>query len=706
MFCMHCGRELDENGNCICEESKKATKKVAMKLPGKEKMNPKLLITIVAVVVFAVVAGILLSTSTPTLELGTYLDADPYISGLNGKATISTGSLFNDADLEQDLMKLISSDKDVDRLSDKEMELMFTESMSNLMLIDEVLDTVIFTLEKNGQEVDELTNLSNGDVIKVKASVPSANIKELNVRLESGEIEFTIKGLMDAKEVAVFENAKLEVTFAGMNGSGKVLLGYISDAMPDLRVEFEVVNNTYAYSNGDVVEVALRYNQSDWETKGYVPKETSRTYTVEGLGEALTSSDELSEDIWELMKTRVENELKSQAEEDWYDGVSITNLNYLGNYVLTRKDGASGFGPDNLIYLVYQVEAFENFALTGGEDHRVTYYYYGLYEGVTVGGDGSVNVDSLTLSGPWHSIWRDANTNGTWIGIVTLTYDGYETLDELYEECVTDYADQYNCESTVVDVPVADNEDALLDEPDEEGTETIPETPEEPSASATDSTTQSEPADETTEVAQGQSDVCAEYVWVFENTERAGWEVVWETIKNYDPQVHSVLTDVEFATLEAYVMAGINEFKNGNQGTTSIGSDVTGVDGSWNKDMALEAFNLQNQRRADAGQPALIWSDTLYKACEIRTKEIASSFSHTRPDGSSYATALVEAGYGNNRYSCENIAYGQNSASQVVQEWYDSDGHRENMLRAEVSDGAIGCYSVDGVYYWVAISGR
>ena len=84
--------------------------------------------------------------------------------------------------------------------------------------------------------------------------------------------------------------------------------------------------------------------------------------------------------------------------------------------------------------------------------------------------------------------------------------------------------------------------------------------------------------------------------------------------------------------------------------------DQPGTDGSQDA-FANEVVRLVNEERAKAGLPALTVDRGAASAAQVRAKEIERSFSHTRPDGSSFNSALTEAGV-NFRGAGENIAYG------------------------------------------------
>ena len=110
-------------------------------------------------------------------------------------------------------------------------------------------------------------------------------------------------------------------------------------------------------------------------------------------------------------------------------------------------------------------------------------------------------------------------------------------------------------------------------------------------------------------------------------------------------------------------------------------------------------FQLVNQRRKENGLSELSYRNDIQNAVDIRANEIISSFSHTRPDGSSCFTAVNV-----NYYAIgENIASGQRNAAEVMNSWMNSPGHRDNILGSQFSGMAVGVTEYQGVKYWVQI---
>ena len=115
-----------------------------------------------------------------------------------------------------------------------------------------------------------------------------------------------------------------------------------------------------------------------------------------------------------------------------------------------------------------------------------------------------------------------------------------------------------------------------------------------------------------------------------------------------------------------------------------------------------EVFTKINKARTDAGLPTLEWSNELYRAAKIRSNELVTKQSHTRPDGSSCFTVSDEL-------ARENIAYGYSTSDAVYDAWINSSGHKENILAKDAKTVAIALYIEDSskyTYYWTNALGR
>ena len=102
-----------------------------------------------------------------------------------------------------------------------------------------------------------------------------------------------------------------------------------------------------------------------------------------------------------------------------------------------------------------------------------------------------------------------------------------------------------------------------------------------------------------------------------------------------------------------------------------------------------EVLRLVNIERAKVGAPPLRKEAPLSMAARTRAREQEILFSHTRPDGSSWLTVLLE--YGVNFWSAgENLFVGPTTPEAAVRGWMNSPGHRENMLNPNFTRMGVG----------------
>jgi len=118
---------------------------------------------------------------------------------------------------------------------------------------------------------------------------------------------------------------------------------------------------------------------------------------------------------------------------------------------------------------------------------------------------------------------------------------------------------------------------------------------------------------------------------------------------------------------------------------------------------ANDVFELINRERRLENLPEFTQKKSLTRVADLRATEISDYFSHTRPDGRSWDTALNQflvtyftAG--------ENIAMGQKTAAEAVADWMASPGHRNNILNGGFGSIGLGvAIDSDGTLYWAQV---
>ena len=126
--------------------------------------------------------------------------------------------------------------------------------------------------------------------------------------------------------------------------------------------------------------------------------------------------------------------------------------------------------------------------------------------------------------------------------------------------------------------------------------------------------------------------------------------------------------------------------------------DEISVTGNLRYNYAFAVLEIVNHERELEGLDPLVMNSSLLETAMQRAVEISALFAHTRPDSSICfdANSLM---YG------ENIAFGQVNPDAAMNSWMNSAGHRENILTAAYKTIGIGCFEIDGMYYWVQCFG-
>ena len=117
-----------------------------------------------------------------------------------------------------------------------------------------------------------------------------------------------------------------------------------------------------------------------------------------------------------------------------------------------------------------------------------------------------------------------------------------------------------------------------------------------------------------------------------------------------------------------------------------------------------EVLELVNAERKAAGKSAVVLDDKLNEVAQLRANELLKNLSHTRPDGTSCFTAFNDMGvkYG---HASENIAAGQRTPEELVNNWMNSTGHKDNILDSDAEKMGIALVTVPSGYgyYWVQV---
>ena len=110
-------------------------------------------------------------------------------------------------------------------------------------------------------------------------------------------------------------------------------------------------------------------------------------------------------------------------------------------------------------------------------------------------------------------------------------------------------------------------------------------------------------------------------------------------------------------------------------------------------------LKLMNEKRVEAGLKPLTMDKTLLSVARYKSNHMIQNnyFDHTNPDGTNWTNWLKTIGY---KYTAtaENIAYNSYDPVELFNQWWNSSGHRQNMMNPSYTKVGIGVVYGNGKY--------
>jgi uncharacterized protein YkwD len=147
-------------------------------------------------------------------------------------------------------------------------------------------------------------------------------------------------------------------------------------------------------------------------------------------------------------------------------------------------------------------------------------------------------------------------------------------------------------------------------------------------------------------------------------------------------------------------------------------SPLSAANGAAPSAWAQQVTTLVNRAREQGRRCGSDWypsaaplthSASLTRAADHHARDMARSgyFEHIAPDGSAPKQRVIRAGY-RPRLTGENIAFGPESAAEVVAGWLASPGHCANIMDARFRDSGVAVAQgrTRRHLYWVQVFGH
>lgn len=341
-------------------------------------------------------------------------------SGVDGYGTarITDEYIFEDAALEASgLMADMDSDDDDEAM----------EAFQGVYKIEEAVK----------YEISPSENLSNGDKVTVSVKVNNESVEDYKIAFTGSEKTFTVEGLKEVELIDLFEG--VEVTFEGFAPYVKATINSQS-ANKDVYVSYSI-DKTDNLTMGDTVTVTAEFDEDSLLQKGYMAEESTKEFVVDECDRYVTQLVEIPDDTISKMNKQFEDAFRAYVAKDWENANYLSSIEHIGNYLLTAKEGENA-GDKNICYGIYKISV-------STEEEDFEYYSYCRFNNIIILKDGTCSVDLTDYRMPEGSVFSKRIYSGDIFWRGNYFYIGYETLDSLFSNCVTQNIEKYEYESNV-----------------------------------------------------------------------------------------------------------------------------------------------------------------------------------------------------------------------------------------------------------------
>ena len=289
--------------------------------------------------------------------------------------------------------------------------------------------------------------LKNGDKVKFAWKLNQEELEEnFKLKLSSKGQGLDVQGLKDVKLFDAFQN--LDIKFTGISPDGSVEWKGTGD-MDGSKGYYFTVEPSMDLKNGDKVKIKIEPKNPEAliQKYGMAPKEMEKEITVEGLPSYVDKAEDVSESLLQDMQKELTDKIQSQIANQG-EQVSFVGAEYLGYYFLNAKS-KSAF-EHNIIFPVMKVNVQINIP-DKSYSAQHSYYFTGSFENIMDEGNGKITVDLNDMSIPYHYASIDTGVTA-WFSTIKFNFSGFEDLNSLRNQCVSQKLDKYTVEETVKDL--------------------------------------------------------------------------------------------------------------------------------------------------------------------------------------------------------------------------------------------------------------
>ena len=265
-----------------------------------------------------------------------------------------------------------------------------------------------------------------------------------------------VTGLAAITEFDPFEN--VEISLDGVAPYVEVSLEVKSEDGMYGELSYNI-DKSSNLSNGDEVTITVDagwysddINEYCGSNYGMEPSKTQMTYKIQGLGSYVAQLDSVSESTMTQMKNQVESDFNNYVSQNWSERATLDQMSYVGAYFLGKSDPESYTSYENMIKLVYQVDATIHYDADETDEEKeikdkTSYFYCVTFYNLQNDSNGVTSVDLEDNSTVGNYFTKDVSYGDDFYDYDSYWFYGYETLDELKSSEVDYFTDSYTVQN-------------------------------------------------------------------------------------------------------------------------------------------------------------------------------------------------------------------------------------------------------------------
>ena len=216
------------------------------------------------------------------------------------------------------------------------------EGNSNNKDLENVLKAILVEVKNNG-------SFSNGDEVEIDLHYNADFLDKQRVKLIPANIKKKVEGLIEAEAVDPFKG--LTFNFEGIAPQGIVKYEYNnSDAR--IKISDFSFDKVEALKNGDVITARVNIEDSTTLERGFILTQKEKQFTVEGLGEYITSIEDLSTEELAFLEQEASDYASSELAS--LDSVIKSGKAEYQGYIFGSKKEGADTNQNNIFYFIYK----------------------------------------------------------------------------------------------------------------------------------------------------------------------------------------------------------------------------------------------------------------------------------------------------------------------------------------------------------------